>query len=263
MPKRPSRPSGPPTFVSKTFTREEIDRGIEKLRRRIAEVQKLQEVKYNDQAVSTAELNIQEAIGEIFGDDSAEYYKHRYYDIWEGSIVMGDSPYDIQRKFEAGILKAVSMLEGLIARLEEKRAELEGAPHRAASLHDLNLHPRIADVVGKLYEGGHYGNAVLDAAIALKNLVQEKSGQHGLDGAPLMRTVFSPNNPILVFNDLTDQTDKDEQEGMMHLYEGVMLGVRNPRAHDLFDQDPQRALEYIGLISLLAKRVGEAKKVKP
>jgi len=178
LPKRPSRPSGPPTFVSKTFTRDEIDRGIEKLRRRIAEVQKLQGVKYNDQTVSTAELNIQEAIREIFGDDSAEYYKHRYYDIWEGSIVIGDSPYDIQRKFEAGILKAVSMLEGLIARLEEKRAELEGAPHRAASLHDLNLHPRIADVVGKLYEGGHYGNAVLDAAIALKNLVQEKSGQH-------------------------------------------------------------------------------------
>jgi len=78
-----------------------------------------------------------------------------------------------------------------------------------------------------------------------------------------MRTVFSPNNPILAFNDLTDQTNKDEQEGMMHLYEGVMLGVRNPRAHDLFDQDPQRALEYIVLISLLAKRVGEAKKVKP
>ena len=36
-----------------------------------------------------------------------------------------------------------------------------------------------------------------------------------------MRTVFSSKDPILAFNDLADQTDRDEQEGTMHLFEGL------------------------------------------
>jgi hypothetical protein len=35
--------------------------------------------------------------------------------------------------------------------------------------------------------------------------------------APLVRAVFSKNNPVLAFNDLANQTDLDEQQGMMHL----------------------------------------------
>jgi Protein of unknown function (Hypoth_ymh) len=50
------------------------------------------------------------------------------------------------------------------------------------------------------------------------------SGRHELDGASLVRTTFSPNNPILKFNNLADQTHRDEQEGMMHLFEGGCAG---------------------------------------
>ncbi len=46
-----------------------------------------------------------------------------------------------------------------------------------------------------------------------------------------MRSVFSRNAPILIFNNLSDQTDQDEQEGMMHLFEGAVLGIRNPGGH--------------------------------
>jgi Protein of unknown function (Hypoth_ymh) len=34
-----------------------------------------------------------------------------------------------------------------------------------------------------------------------------------LDGTPLMQKVFSPNAPILSFNSLADQSDRDEQKG--------------------------------------------------
>lgn len=38
-----------------------------------------------------------------------------------------------------------------------------------------------------------------------------------------------------------------------------MLGVRNPRARDLFRlQDPQLALEYLGFASLLHRRLDGA-----
>jgi uncharacterized protein (TIGR02391 family) len=91
----------------------------------------------------------------------------------------------------------------------------------------------------------------------------ERSGQHNLDGAPLVRTVFSKNNPILAFNDLADQTDQDQQEGLMHLFEGAVLGIRNPGGHSFPEGTEQRAIEYISLLSLLAYLVQEAKKRPP
>lgn len=137
-------------------------------------------------------------------------------------------------------------------------AEANSTGHRTSNLDALPMHPRIASVCSKLFGDAHYANAVYDASKALVNLVKERSGQHGLDGAPLMRTVFSRNSPLLAFNDLNDQSDMDEQEGMMHLYEGVALGIRNPRGHDFPKDTPERAFEYICLISLLANRVEEA-----
>jgi hypothetical protein len=65
---------------------------------------------------------------------------------------------------------------------------------------------------------------------------------------------------VLTFSDLVDQTDVDEQEGMMHLFEGVVLGIRNPGGHAFPEGPDQRAIEYLSLISLLAYRVQEAKR---
>lgn len=75
-----------------------------------------------------------------------------------------------------------------------------------------------------------------------------------------MRTVFSRNDPILAFNNLADQTDLDEQEGMMHMFEGAVLGIRNPGAHGFPEGSEQRALEYICFLSLLAYRTQETQR---
>ena len=58
-----------------------------------------------------------------------------------------------------------------------------------------------------------------------------------------------------------DKTDKSEQEGMMHLYEGAVMALRNPRAHRLIDDDPEDAAHLIALINTLAKFIDKAKKV--
>ena len=92
------------------------------------------------------------------------------------------------------------------------------------------------------------------------NYVKEKSRRHDLDGSGLMSTVFSKNKPVLAFNDLKDQRDADEQEGMMHLFMGAVLALRNPRAHALPDDSPEAAVEYIVFLSLLARRVDQAKR---
>lgn len=126
---------------------------------------------------------------------------------------------------------------------------------------DLPLHPRIAEVSLGLYADGHYDDAVLDASKALINLVKEKSRRDDIDGVGLMTEVFSKDNPILAFNELSSRSDKDEQQGMMHLFQGAVLAIRNPRGHEFPGDSPERAMEYISFISMLAKFVSESRRV--
>jgi len=258
------RKSEPAPLQVKEFTLEEIDRGIARLQRRIEEVKALdpKTIQYDDQRIRIAEQNIRSDILEIFGPHSPEYHEHQYHDVSHGPYNMMDGPGEHQRQFAEGHPRTVALLEGLIARLNERRGEQARSPDaRARSAFDgLNLHPRISAVATDLYRDGHYRNAVLDASVALVNYVKEKSRQHDLDGASLMRTVFSVNNTILAFNALADQSDRDEQQGLMHLFEGAVLAFRNPRAHDLDADSPEDAMEYLAFLSLLAKRLDQAKR---
>jgi uncharacterized protein (TIGR02391 family) len=75
-----------------------------------------------------------------------------------------------------------------------------------------------------------------------------------------MLDVFSVNDPKLKLNPFVTQSDKDEQEGFMHIFAGVMHGIRNPKGHDIINlKDPIRALEYLSLLSLLFRRLDEVK----
>ena len=165
-----------------------------------------------------------------------------------------------QKCFAEGMPQTITMLEGLVRGLEEKRAEHGEDPGSSirTAFRGLDLHPRIASVAADLFQDGHYRNAVLDASLALVNFVKEKSRKQDLDGTGLMLTVFSPKNPILAFNPLADQSDLDEQAGLMHMFEGMVLALRNPRAHDIVPDEPEIALEYIALMSLLSKRLDAA-----
>jgi uncharacterized protein (TIGR02391 family) len=158
--------------------------------------------------------------------------------------------------------KSRRVLNGLIGRLDEKKADMLGgvAPAPAGYFDRLNLHPRIREVSRDLFMDGHPWEAVFNASKALVNYVKERSGRHDFDGTPLMRTVFSKNAPVLAFNDLADATDLDEQEGMMHLFEGAVMAIRNPGGHDFPEGPEQRAIEYISFLSLLAYRVQVAKR---
>jgi len=205
-----------------------------------------------------------ETIRDVFGTNSPEFKEHQYLDIWAGPIFMNMPPAQIIHGTLQGRTQVIAILNGLVGRLREKREDLAGgaAPPPSTYFDRLNLHPRIIDVARDLFIDGYSWDAVFAASKALVNYVKERSGQHDLDGAPLMRTVFSSKNPILAFNDLTDQTDHDEQEGMMHLFEGAVLAIRNPGGHSFPEGTEQRAIEYISLLSLLAYRVQEAKRRK-
>jgi uncharacterized protein (TIGR02391 family) len=238
---------------------EEITRGAEKLRRRMEDVRALDVIDTvdnhtgKDKVVASA---IIDTIRDVFGPNSPEAIEHTFIHFWPRY----NSGEDARTVFERGKVQTLNLLEGLIALLNEKLRDLEVEASPSTYIDKLQLHPRIADVSIDLFVDGHHFEAVFAASKALVNFVKERSGKHDLDGAALMRTVFSRNNPILRFNGLRDQTELDEQEGMMHLFEGAVLGIRNPGGHSFPEGTEQRAIEYISLLSLLAYRVQEAKK---
>ncbi len=256
----------PPAIEPRVFqSPDEIDRGVAKLERRIRELEAVDmvaSVRDDTGADDVVRSNIREAIREVFGPNSPEFKEHEYLDIWAGPMYMGMHPQEILEGKERGRAQVIGILRGLIGRLQEKREELVGAaiPAPSTYLDKLNLHPRILDVSRDLFLDGYHWEAVFAAAKALVNYVKERSGRHDLDGASLVRVVFSRNAPVLAFNELSDQTDLDEQEGMMHLFEGAVLGIRNPGGHTFPEGPEQRAIEYLSLLSLLGYRVQEAKR---
>jgi uncharacterized protein (TIGR02391 family) len=62
-----------------------------------------------------------------------------------------------------------------------------------------------------------------------------------LSGINLMRHVFNPKNPLLRWNTLKTDVEKNEYEGYGHIFAGSVQGIRNPKAHSLFEQTPRRA----------------------
>lgn len=265
---RPKHPVEPELTPRVFTTVAEIDAAILKLERRIKEVEALDVVRAVREATGedvVVQSSMRETIREVFGTNSPEFKEHEHISIWAGPMRIGMGEYEIIEARERGKTYVANIVRGLIARLKEKRDDLiAGAspPSPSSYIKDLNLHPRIASVSEDLFRDGYPWEAVFAAAKALVNFVKEKSGRHDLDGAALMRTVFSRNDPILAFNGLRDQTDMDEQEGMMHLFEGAVLAIRNPGGHTFPEGPEQRALAYLELLSLLAFRTEEARRTR-
>jgi len=145
---------------------------------------------------------------------------------------------------------------------------LEKSPEPLQLFEGFPLHPKVREVTYQLFKEGHYYEAVRNATTLYISEVKNKAGRprdrqgkRELDGRSLMQETFKLDAPVLRLNTLSTQSERDEQEGFMHLSMGTVLGIRNPKAHELSEEDPYRALEYLVLISMLMKRLDECKRV--
>jgi len=110
------------------------------------------------------------------------------------------------------------------------------------------------------YESLHYADAVEAAFREVNNCVKEIVGKkisRELDGASLMRTAFSPSNPLIVLDDLSTQSGRNIQEGYMVIFAGAMIGLRNPKAHNNLEIKQGRAKHLLYLASLLMHKIDE------
>jgi uncharacterized protein (TIGR02391 family) len=198
-------------------------------------------------------------IEEVFGEDTAEARDFRVdqlsFLVTYGPTSWGEKVAAFNRGRDRAIASVTTAIELLEEKLADANEDTSGRSLRAYQ--DLALHPEIARAANDLYRDGHYANAVEASVKALNLLVRLRSGLD-IDGTPLMEKAFSPSHPILKFNDLSDQSDRDEQKGFMMMFSGAVSGLRNPRAHGFIHDDPERALEFIAFVSLLAKLLDEA-----
>lgn len=120
------------------------------------------------------------------------------------------------------------------------------------------MHDAVRESAGALYTDGHYSPAILRALTALESRVREQSGLDA-SGRDLMVKAFGGDPPPIDLRHADGQSGRDEQEGFRFMFMGAMQGIRNPKGHDLVElNDPDRALEYLALVSLLFHRLDDA-----
>ena len=139
----------------------------------------------------------------------------------------------------------------------EKHAR-EGEPAEVQVGFEELLHPVIFEHAYQQYQNGHLRDAVLNAIVAVFDLIRERTGL-AIDGQGLVTETFSLDRPQLIFSELETDSGRNDQKGFMQILNGAYLGIRNPKAHSLHhDLDENKAAQYLVFASLLARRISEA-----
>lgn len=121
-----------------------------------------------------------------------------------------------------------------------------------------NLHATIQEAARPSFTVGRRAEAVFEAFKAIELRVGGLLGSEQT-GLNLIGEAFGGQEPRLKLNDLANRIDRDEQAGFAQIFKGATQGVRNPKAHGRFDElDERRALDYLGLASLLMRRLDDA-----
>jgi len=133
MVRRKTKPEPPP----KVWTLKDIDKGIEKLRRRINDVQSLltDQVRFDDARKKSVESNIAATIEDVFGTGSREHRENSYISISKGPHFRAGFhesqaviDHRSQQSFVTGIPDTIAKIEGLVNRLEEKKKDFRRCP---------------------------------------------------------------------------------------------------------------------------------------
>jgi len=122
------------------------------------------------------------------------------------------------------------------------------------------LHPAVIETASALFADRQYDSAVTEAMKSVEVRVRDLTGLQ-VSGAPLMQEAFKPNDPRLDVSLEAGRSGSDEREGYFYLFRGAMIGIRNPKAHELSrSEDPDEALEVLALASLLHRRLDIAEE---
>jgi uncharacterized protein (TIGR02391 family) len=251
MPSRqPSHPSEPPSLPP--------EQAIALIRRQLDRLNEIGTLRYDDPRIDAWESTTRDVLDKAFGKPNGvssqktrDVLSARGGDIW---INMPNSAIQQNHIIKSNNRKA--LLEAYIEQLQD------GLTPPILATPGYSLHPEIANVSFVLLQGGHYKQAAFEAYIRVIQEVKNRSGLQ-LDGDQLMNQAFGCDGgrtPVLAFNSLQSDAERDEHRGIMYLFKGI-VGLRNAKAHSntLFT-DSSRAHEYLALASLLMRLLEISKK---
>jgi uncharacterized protein (TIGR02391 family) len=240
----PTKEHVPPTLT--------VPRAIELIERQLQQFDNVIRLRKDDPEVgkwtNTTEQILRAAFGEPYGNDHEMLRKFKS----AGSIFAfsSDTPDSYFEKiYREGMATRRAILESCLDQLQ-----ILAPPTAQVGPGHYQFHPEIERVSGDLFRDGHYKQAALEAYIRVIDDVKHRSGL-ALDGDTLMNQTFGCTNrtPVLRFNSLSTDAERDEQNGLMLVFKGI-VGLRNSKAHSnrLFN-DPMRAHEYLAMASLLMR----------
>ena len=156
---------------------------------------------------------------------------------------------------------------GKVVVLQEKASRLQDIELRVkglkSKLEQRNAHPFIAAYCRAELIADNYFHAVMEANKGLFQRIRDISGVKA-DGNKLIEQVFS-SNPVVIINNFTSQSEKDEHTGFCNLLKGLCSMFRNPLSHEPKVEWPiseQDALEILGIISYCHRRLDKAQKIR-
>lgn len=244
---------------------------LAKLQRTIDAIPGLQQINRKSPEFEKWQRDAQVAINRVFPNekDHLEDFENIRYS--PGAIRRSDfrgrggtPESDFQTAYVRGLDKAKAILQSMLDEVQDYWQDESAATMPmagdAGTMWDL-IHPSISKVARTRFETEHFADAVEAALkevnVIVKQRVHAMTGKE-LDGAGLMTTAFSVQNPVIELDDLSTVSGRDIQQGYMQIFAGAMTGIRNPKAHGNILIDEARAIHFLFLASLLMAKLDEA-----
>jgi uncharacterized protein (TIGR02391 family) len=150
--------------------------------------------------------------------------------------------------------------DGKVRTLSEKVTTIrKSIPENEKIFDERQFHSKIIQHARKLFIEENYFHAVFECCKLYDKEVRQKSRIED-SGASLMFKAFSLSGPLKL-NTQRTETEKNEQEGIMHLSSGIMSAIRNPQAHEpALDWSITRedALDLLSVLSFLFRKLDNA-----
>lgn len=152
---------------------------------------------------------------------------------------------------------AVAGATGKIVKTGKADAKLRSRESEATKLFDARgFHAEVRKHARLLFLEERHFHAVFECCKAFDKYVREKSKieRHGSD---LMSAALSQAGPLKL-NAQQTETQRNEQDGLMHLCMGLMRAIRNPESHEPELDWPlsrEDALHILSLISFLYRQI--------
>ena len=128
-----------------------------------------------------------------------------------------------------------------------------------SELQKRHIHQDVIKCCKEEYLQENYFHAIFEAAKSLSEKVREKTGMQD-DGSNLFNNAFAVNNPRLAINSLQTPSERNAQNGLKEMLNGVTHMVRNVTAHELqikWIVNEQDAIDILTTISFLHKQLDE------